>query len=337
MATYLDFEKPIEEIELRIEELRRVSDSQGRDTSQEIMKLENKAQELRKSIYGSLTRWQKTQLARHPERPYTLDYIGIMARDFVELHGDRRFSDDKAVVGGMGSIEGVSCMIIGHQKGRGVKERIERNFGQPHPEGYRKAMRLMHLAERFGLPVVTLIDTPGAYPGIGAEERGQAEAIATNLMEMARLRTPIVSVVIGEGGSGGALALGVSDRLFMLEHSTYSVISPEGCASILWSKNGDLTSKSFSEAADALKLTAKDLHSFGIISDIIPEPLGGAHHDPKFTARNMAGTVGKALAELSSSDPETLVDARYEHLRRLGSFVEKSSGPNILAIFPPEG
>jgi acetyl-CoA carboxylase carboxyl transferase subunit alpha len=337
MATYLDFEKPIEELELKIEELKRLSDGPDMDLAAEIAKLEKKARELRESIYGSLTRWQRTQLARHPERPYTLDYIGMIVKDFVELHGDRRFSDDKAVVGGLGSIEGSSCVIIGHQKGRGVKERIERNFGQPHPEGYRKAMRLMHMAERFGLPVVTFIDTPGAYPGIGAEERGQAEAIATNLMEMARLRSPIISVVIGEGGSGGALALGVSDRLFMLEHSTYSVISPEGCASILWSKNGDLSAKNFSEAADALKLTANDLHSFGIIAEAIPEPMGGAHRDPKATAESISNAVGRALREHSSVQTDALVKRRYEHLRSLGRFVEKKSAPNIPKNPPPEG
>jgi acetyl-CoA carboxylase carboxyl transferase subunit alpha len=251
-----------------------------------------------------------------------MDYIGLIAKDFVELHGDRAFSDDSAVVGGLGSIEGRSVMLIGHQKGRGVKQKIQRNFGQPHPEGYRKALRLMKLAAQFTKPVVTLIDTPGAYPGIGAEERGQAEAIATNLMEMSRLRTPIVSVVIGEGGSGGAIALGVADRLFMLEHSVYSVISPEGCASILWRKNGDLSQEEFSKAADALKVTAQDLLEFGIIDGIIPEPVGGAHRDYQATAESIANTVKKALDELDGVEPKKLIEGRYNRLRQLGSFIE---------------
>ena len=226
MAYYLDFEKPIEELELKIEELRRLSDGKDYDISEELKRLEKKARELHTDIFSGLSRWQKTLLARHPDRPYSLDYIGLIAEDFLELHGDRLYGDDPAIVGGFGRIGGHSVMIIGHQKGRGVKERIKRNFGQPHPEGYRKALRLMKLAEKFKKPVVTFIDTPGAYPGIGAEERGQAEAIARNLLEMSRLKTPIVSVVIGEGGSGGAIALAVSDRLYMLEHSVYSVISP---------------------------------------------------------------------------------------------------------------
>ena len=335
MATYLEFEKPIEELELKIEELRRLSIGSDLDLVGEIEKLEKKVNALRESIYKNLTRWQKTQLARHPERPYTLDYINMMVEDFVELHGDRRFADDAAIVGGLGRIDGISCVIVGHQKGRGVKERIQRNFGQPHPEGYRKALRLMKMAERFGLPVVTLIDTPGAYPGIGAEERGQAEAIATNLMEMGRLRTPIIAVVIGEGGSGGALALGVSDRLYMLEHSTYSVISPEGCASILWSKNGDLSAQDFSKAADALKLTANDLLSFGVIADIIPEPLGGAHRDPAQTAENIREAVADAIREFEGISPEELVDSRYEHLRALGQFEESTGVTNLVQEEPP--
>ncbi|NLI30263.1 MAG: acetyl-CoA carboxylase carboxyltransferase subunit alpha, partial [Nitrospiraceae bacterium] len=286
MAYYLDFEKPIEELENQIEELKRLSDGGDLDITEEISNLEKKANDLRRDIYSQVDAWQKTLIARHPERPYTLDYINLLAEDFVELHGDRRFADDPAIVGGIGSIGGIPMMIIGHQKGRGTKERIQRNFGQPNPEGYRKALRLMKLAERFRRPVVTLIDTPGAYPGIGAEERGQAEAIATNLLEMSRVRVPIVSMVIGEGGSGGALGLSVGDRLAMLEHSVYSVISPEGCAAILWKKGaGELRQEDFARAANALKLTAQDLKELKIIDDIIPEPLGGAHRDPEDVAR----------------------------------------------------
>ncbi len=329
MATYLEFEKPIEELELKIEELRRLSTGTNLDLADEIRKLERKAQGLRENIYKNLTRWQKTLIARHPERPYTLDYIKLIVKDFVELHGDRRFADDQAIVGGLGSIGGISCVIVGHQKGRGVKQRIHRNFGQPHPEGYRKALRLMKVAERFGLPVVTFIDTPGAYPGIGAEERGQAEAIATNLMEMSSLRTPIIAVVIGEGGSGGALALGVSDRLYMLEHSTYSVISPEGCSSILWSKNGDLSPSDFSKAADALKLTAIDMLTFGIIADIIPEPMGGAHRDPVSTSGNIQEALVEALQEFGAMPTDKLVSSRYEHIRAMGEFEEKAGLQNI--------
>ncbi len=323
MATYLDFERPIEDLELKIEELRRISDGTDLDISSELKKLDRKAGELRAEIFSGLTRWQKTQLARHPDRPYTLDYIGLIVKDFIELHGDRRFSDDLAIVGGLGRIGDVSVMVIGHQKGRGVKRRIERNFGQPHPEGYRKAMRLMRLAERYKKPVVTFIDTPGAYPGIGAEERGQAEAIATNLMEMSRLRVPIVSVVIGEGGSGGALALGVADRLYMLEHSVYSVISPEGCASILWRKSGALTAEDFARAADALKLTAQDLQEFKVINGIIPEPMGGAHRDPAEVARGIEAAVTQALAELMPKAPGKLTEERYRKLRRLGEYTDE--------------
>jgi acetyl-CoA carboxylase carboxyl transferase subunit alpha len=322
MGNYLEFEKPIENLELKIEELKRLSDGKDLDITSEIKKLEKKARDLRNEIFQNLTRWQKTQIARHPDRPYTLDYIGLIADDFVEVHGDRVFSDDPAIVGGLGRINGTSVMFIGHQKGRGVKERIRRNFGQPHPEGYRKALRLMKLAERFRKPVVTFIDTPGAYPGIGAEERGQAEAIARNLLEMSRLRTPIVSVVIGEGGSGGAIAIGVADRLYMLEYSVYSVISPEGCASILWRKNGDLTTEDFSRAADALKPTASDLLGFNVVNDIIPEPPGGAHRDPKAAAKSIRETVVQAIEELKAKPPGKLIEERYRRLRKLGSFIE---------------
>jgi acetyl-CoA carboxylase carboxyl transferase subunit alpha len=291
MANYLDFEKPIEELELKIEELKRLSDGEDLGIGSDIKKLEKKASGLRSNIFSNLSRWQKTQVARHPDRPYALDYVGLLSEDFFELHGDRRYADDPAIVGGLCIIDGISVMLVGHQKGRGVKERIERNFGQPHPEGYRKAMRLMKIAEKFQLPVVTLIDTPGAYPGVGAEERGQAEAIATNLLEMSSLKAPIVSVVIGEGGSGGALALSVSDRLYMLEHSIYSVISPEGCASILWSKNGDAKAELFTKAADALKLTAQDLLEFKAIDAIIKEPPGGAHRNPGAVAESVKEVI----------------------------------------------
>jgi acetyl-CoA carboxylase carboxyl transferase subunit alpha len=323
MAYYLEFEKPIEELEIRIEELRRLSDGTDLDIANELARLEKEVETLLEETFSGLTRWQKTQIARHPDRPYSHDYIRLIVDDFIELHGDRRFADDPAVVGGIGRIENVSAVVVGHQKGRGVKQRISRNFGQPHPEGYRKALRLMKLAERFSLPVITLIDTPGAYPGIGAEERGQAEAIATNLQEMSRLRTPIISIVIGEGGSGGALALGVADRLYLLEHAVYSVISPEGCASILWSKNGNLGAQDFSRAADALKLTAQDLRKFKVIDDIISEPLGGAHRDRAATAQSIKTTVLEALAGLKGKSVDTILDERYSRLRNLGLFIEE--------------
>ena len=322
MAYYLDFEKPLEELESKIEELKRLSDGQELDISSEIKKLEKKTKDLRAEIFSSLTPWQRTLIARHPERPHTLDYIDMMVEDFVELHGDRRFGDDPAIVGGIGKIGGISMVIIGHQKGRSTKDRIYRNFGQPNPEGYRKALRLMKLAERFKRPVVTLIDTPGAYPGIGAEERGQAEAIATNLMEMSRLKTPIVSIVIGEGGSGGALGLSVSDRLVMLENSVYSVISPEGCAAILWRKNGELNADDFSRAAEALKLTATDLKSFKIIDDIIPEPLGGAHREPETMAKKITEYLLKTLEILHGKPCAKLVEERYKKIKKIGSFTQ---------------
>lgn len=320
---YLDFEKPIGELELKIEELRHLSDGKDLNISGEIKKLEKKARELRTTIFSKLTPWQKTLLARHPDRPYTLDYINILAEDFIELHGDRKFSDDRAIVGGIGTIKNNPVVIIGHQKGRGTKERIRRNFGQPHSEGFRKARRLMELAEKFRRPVITFIDTPGAYPGIGAEERGQAEAIASNLMLMSKLRVPIISFVIGEGGSGGALALSVSDRLCMLEHSIYSVISPEGCAAILWKKNGDLKHEDFSRAADALKLTAQDLMSYKVIDDIIPEPPGGAHRDVEQTAGNISAKILESLEELKTKPTETLVEDRYKRLKKIGSFLKE--------------
>lgn len=320
---YLEFEKPIEELEIKIEELKRISDGKEINISSEIKKLEKKTKELRSEIFSTLTPWQKTLVARHPDRPYTLDYINVIATDFIELHGDRRFSDDPSIVGGVAKVNDIPIMIIGHQKGRGTKERIYRNFGQPHPEGYRKALRLMKLAEKFKRPVITFIDTPGAYPGIGAEERGQAEAIAVNLMEMSKLRIPIISIVIGEGGSGGALAISVADRLYMLEHSIYSVISPEGCAAILWKKDSYLGTEDFSRAANALKLTAQDLLSFKIIDDIIPEPLGGAHRDPEGTAKKISETIVNALEELKTKTPGKLIEERYKKLRKIGIFEEE--------------
>lgn len=325
MRYYLEFEKPLEELETKIDELKRLSDGKDIDITSEIRKLEKKAKERRSEIFSHLSPWQKTMIARHPDRPYTLDYISLIAKDFIELHGDRRFADDPSVVGGFGRIKDVTFMIIGHQKGRGTKERIYRNFGQPHPEGYRKALRLMKLAERFRRPVLTLIDTPGAFPGIGAEERGQAEAIATNLMEMSRLKTPIISVVIGEGGSGGAIALGVADRLYMLEYSVYSVISPEGCAAILWKKSGEIGIEEFSKAAEALRMTAPDLLKFKVIDEVVGEPLGGAHRDPPFTAERIAETVMKAMEEVKTKTTSKLVEERYKKLRKIGIFEEGAS------------
>jgi acetyl-CoA carboxylase carboxyl transferase subunit alpha len=323
---YLEFEKPIEELELKVEEMKRLSDGKDINLSGEIKKLEKKIRDLRTEIYSQLTPWQKTLLARHPDRPYTLDYIGLITDQFLELHGDRRFADDKAIVGGLATLKGgMAVVIIGHQKGRGTKERIRRNFGQPHPEGYRKAMRLMELAEKFKRPIITLIDTPGAYPGIGAEERGQGEAIASSLMRMSRLRVPIIAVVIGEGGSGGALALSVADRLYMLEHSVYSVISPEGCAAILWKKGNDLGPEDFSRASEALKMTAQDLYRFKIIDEIILEPAGGAHRNPEETAASISVKIAEALEELKTKAPGKLVEDRYRRLKKIGSFTEEAA------------
>jgi acetyl-CoA carboxylase carboxyl transferase subunit alpha len=324
IKNYLEFEKPIEDLELKIEEMKRISDGKDVNLSGEVKKLEKKVKEVSTEIFSKLTPWQKTQLARHPDRPYALDYIGLIAEDFIELHGDRRFGDDKSIVGGIAKIKNTPVVIIGHQKGRGTKERIRRNFGQPHPEGYRKALRLMELAERCRKPVITLVDTPGAYPGLGAEERGQGGAIAENLMQMSRLRTPIISVVIGEGGSGGALALSVADRLYMLENSVYSVISPEGCAAILWRKNGDLNSEDFSRAADALKITAQDLLRFKIIDDIIPEPVGGAHRSAEQAARSISDRILAALEELKAKTPAKLIEERYKRLKRMASVASET-------------
>ncbi len=323
MKTYLSFEKPIEELELRIEELRQLRNDGRNDILSELESLEKKLHDLKKEIFTNLTPWQTCQIARHPDRPYTLDYINQITDEFIELRGDRKFADDPAIVGGIAVISQYSLLIIGHQKGRGTRERIMRNFGQPHPEGYRKALRLMKLAERFNLPIVTLIDTPGAFPGIGAEERGQAEAIATNLLEMSKLRTPIVSIVIGEGGSGGALALSIADRIFMLEHSIYSVISPEGCAAILWNRNNGLSQSDYAIAASSLKLTAKDLLSFNIIDNIIEEPLGGAHHDHDTISQSIKDYIIDSLKVLQEEyDISNLLKRRMEKLRKTGRFIE---------------
>ena len=325
MHYYLDFEKPVAELENKIEELRRLADGKDMNISSEIKKLSKKAQDLRADIFSKITPWQKTLIARHPERPYTLDYIRILMEDFVELHGDRRYADDPSIVSGFAKFQDRSVAVIGHQKGRSTKERIERNFGQPHPEGYRKALRIMKLAERFGMPIITFIDTPGAYPGIGAEERGQAEAIAFNLHEMFELKTPIISVIIGEGGSGGALALAIGDRVLMLEHSVYSVISPEGCAAILWKKNEDAVGQSeYEKAAAALKLTPEDLKGFGIIDEIIQEPLGGAHRNEKAVTQALGDRLRHHLDELKGMSHDELVEARYNKFRVIGSFKEKS-------------
>lgn len=322
MNLYLDFEKPLEDLELKIGELKRIADtSEGSiNIREEITTLEKKAADLQKDIFLRLTPLQKTQIARHPERPYALDLIYLFAEDFVELHGDRSFSDDSAIVGGFGKIKGQTFLIVGHQKGRGTKERITRNFGQPHPDGYRKALRLMKLAERLKKPVLTLVDTPGAFPGIGAEERGQSGAIAENLMAMSRLKTPIISVIIGEGGSGGALALAVADRVFMFEHSIYSVISPEGCAAILWRKNKEIGKEEFAQAAEALKLTAGDLLQYKVIHGIIKEPPGGAHRDYAAAANSLKESVLKSYEVLKNKTAARLIEERYGNFRNLGLF-----------------
>jgi len=309
----LDFEKPIKELEKKIEELKRFTLEKKIDLSSEIRRLEQKLQDLKLSTYSSLTSWQRVQIARHPQRPYTLDYIQMMMSDFVELHGDRSFSDDKAIIGGLAKIDGLKIMVLGHQKGRGTKENLLRNFGCAHPEGYRKSLRLMHLAEKFNLPILVFIDTPGAYPGIGAEERGQAQAIALNLREMSQIRVPILVVIIGEGGSGGALGIGVGDRILILENAYYSVISPEGCAAILWKD----ASKA-AEAAGALKLTAQDLLELGIVDEIIKEPLGGAHVNPQETANNLKETILRHMQQILNLPIETLLKLRYDKFRRIG-------------------
>ena len=312
---YLEFEKPIAELEKKIEELTLFTSSGSIDLEEEILKLHKKADQLRSEIYSRLTPWQKAQISRHPNRPYTLDYLEAIVTDFLEMHGDRSFGDDPAIVSGMAKLDGMPIVVIGHQKGRSTKEKIHRNFGMPNPEGYRKALRLMQFAERFQKPLLTFIDTPGAFPGIGAEERGQGESIARNLSVMSLLKVPILSVVIGEGGSGGALALGVADRVLMLEHSTYSVISPEGCAAILWNDGGKA-----SEAADLLKITAQDLFQMKVIDEVVEEPTGGAHRDPRRTAELLKESITRNLAELRNIPIPDLVAQRYERLRLIGVF-----------------
>jgi len=314
---YLEFEKPIAELEKKIEELTLFTSSGDINLEEEILKLHKKSDQLRAEIYSRITPWQKALISRHPNRPYTLDYIEAMMTDFVEMHGDRAFADDPAIVSGMAKLDGMPLTVIGHQKGRTTKEKIFRNFGMPNPEGYRKALRLMRFAERFRKPLLTFIDTPGAYPGIGAEERGQGESIARNLSVMSQLKTPILSVVIGEGGSGGALALGVADRILMLEHSTYSVISPEGCAAILWNDGSKA-----SEAAELLKITAQDLFQMKVVDEVVEEPIGGAHRDPRRAAELLKEAVVRNLAEIRNVPFDDLLKQRYEKLRRIGMFDE---------------
>jgi acetyl-CoA carboxylase carboxyl transferase subunit alpha len=309
----VDFEKPIEELERKIQELKHFIVEKNVDLSSEVKRLEDKLEHLKEATYASLTAWQKVQLARHPQRPYTLDYINILMTDFVQLHGDRLFSDDKAMVCGLAKLDGKKIAVIGHQKGRDTKENLRRNFGCAHPEGYRKALRVMQLAEEFALPVVVFIDTPGAYPGIGAEERGQAQAIAVNLREMMQIATPVIAVVIGEGGSGGALGVGVADKVYVLENAYYSVISPEGCAAILW-KDGAKAP----EAAEVLKLTAQDLLRMGLIDEVILEPLGGAHRNPQKAAENIKEALEKAWRELKGLPKDELLKLRYAKFRKMG-------------------
>ncbi|HEV8540025.1 MAG TPA: acetyl-CoA carboxylase carboxyltransferase subunit alpha [Nitrospiraceae bacterium] len=313
MRDYLEFEKPIREIEEKIEKLTSGGKSQA-SVEDETRKLKTKLAQVEQELYSSLTPWQRTQIARHTHRPSILDYVGTCCRDFIELHGDRAFGDDRAIVGGMARLNNRSVVVIGHQKGKTLKERMERNFGMPNPEGYRKALRLMRLAEKFRRPVLTFIDTPGAYPGIGAEERGQAEAIARNLFVMSRLAVPIVSLITGEGGSGGALALGVADRVLMLEHSIYSVISPEGCAAILWDDPSQA-----SVAATALKMTGNDLMKLGVVDEVIPEPPGGAHRDPQMMADRVAKTLGAHLSQLEELSLEDLLAQREKKFRAMGA------------------
>ncbi|RPI71051.1 MAG: acetyl-CoA carboxylase carboxyltransferase subunit alpha [Ignavibacteriales bacterium] len=313
--TILDFEKPIIELEAKLEEMRKFSDDL--DIGNEIRKIEDKVKKLKETLYNDLTRWQRVQLARHPDRPYTLDYIYEMTNNFIELHGDRNYKDDKAIVGGFAQLDEYKVLIVGHQKGRDTKSNLFRNFGMPNPEGYRKALRMMKLAEKFNKPVITLIDTPGAYPGLEAEERGQAEAIAKNLFEMSRLKVPVIVVIIGEGASGGALGIGVGDRILMLENCWYSVISPESCSSILW-RSWDFKE----QAAEALKLTAPDLLEQKLIDRIVPEPAGGAHKDQKEAASILKNVLKEELAQLIKIKPDKLIDARREKFGKMGEFVE---------------
>lgn len=316
MKDYLEFEKPLREIDEKIEKLSAIG-SPKHSVQEELRKLKTRLAQEEVELYSKITPWQRTQLARHAQRPSVLDYINFFCREFQELHGDRAFADDRAIVGGFARFNEQSILIIGHQKGRTLKERMERNFGMPNPEGYRKALRLMRLAEKFHRPIITFIDTPGAYPGIGAEERGQAEAIARNLFVMSRLAVPIISVVIGEGGSGGALALGVADRVLMLEHSIYSVISPEGCAAILWDDPAKVP-----DAAATLKMTADDLYKLGVIDEVIPEPVGGAHRDPETTAKRIAKSFTMHLSHLVGLSTDTLLSSRDDKYRKMGVVLE---------------
>ena len=316
---FLEFEQSIAELESKIDELRYVQNESVVDISEEIERLSQKSQLLTKDVYSSLTPWQVTQIARHPQRPYTLDYVGQIFTDFQELHGDRHFADDHSIVGGLARFNGNACMVFGHQKGRDTKERTLRNFGMSRPEGYRKALRLMHLAEKFRLPVFTFVDTPGAYPGIGAEERGQSEAIGRNIFEMAKLEVPIITTIIGEGGSGGALAISVADQVLMLQFSVYSVISPEGCASILWK-----TAERANEAAEALGITAHRLKALGVIDKIVNEPVGGAHRDMPWMAAQLKRALGDALRQVADLKPKELLQRRYERLRSYGRFADST-------------
>ncbi|HKK03373.1 MAG TPA: acetyl-CoA carboxylase carboxyltransferase subunit alpha [Gammaproteobacteria bacterium] len=314
---FLDFEQPIAELEAKIDELRFVGDDSKVNISSEIRRLRNKSEALTRNIFSNLNSWQVAQVARHPQRPYTLDYVERLFTDFTELHGDRSYADDPAIVGGLARFDGRPVMVIGQQKGRDTKAKVHRNFGMPRPEGYRKALRLLRMAEKFALPVITFIDTPGAYPGVGAEERGQSEAIARNLLEMSGLRTPVIAVVIGEGGSGGALAIGVADQVLMLQYSIYSVISPEGCASILW-KSGEKTA----DAAEAMGITAQKLHELGLVDEVIEEPLGGAHRDGAAMAETLRDALGRYLARLDELPVDQLLSERYQRLVGAGEFRE---------------
>ena len=314
---FLDFEQPVAELETKIEELRYVQNESAVDISDEIERLSKKSLQLTKDIYSSLTPWQVTQIARHPQRPYTLDYVGEIFTEFHELHGDRHFADDQSIVGGLARFNGQACMVLGHQKGRDTRERGQRNFGMSRPEGYRKALRLMKLAEKFDLPIFTFVDTPGAYPGIGAEERGQSEAIGRNIFEMAQLEVPIIVTIIGEGGSGGALAISVGDQLLMLQYSIYSVISPEGCASILWK-----TSERASDAAEALGITALRLKALGLVDKIVNEPVGGGHRDIKQMAAQLKRALSDALRQVSDLSTKELLNRRYERLQSYGRFTD---------------
>ncbi len=314
---FLDFEQPIAELEAKIDELRYVGDDSEININEEVARLKDKSMALTKGIFAKLSPWQIARVARHESRPYTMDYLDIVSPDFQELHGDRMYADDPAIIGGVGRIDGQAVMFIGHQKGRDTKERVRRNYGMPKPEGYRKAQRLMRMAEKFSMPVVTFIDTPGAYPGIGAEERGQSEAIARSLYLMAGLRTPIICVVIGEGGSGGALAIGVGDRLLMLQYAIYSVISPEGCASILWK-----SAEKAEAAAEAMRITAPSLNEFGLVDEVLQEPLGGAHRNPKEMAEVIRNAILKNLDELGGVPVEQLLEQRQQRLASFGQFKE---------------